>query len=142
MERSEQQQLTVAAIAARREAKALYSGFKVGAALEDNRGTIWTGCNVESSSYGLSICAERVALVKALSEGATGFRRMVIAAGADGDDSPASPCGACRHLLNDYAPGIEIILVNPESGSQKEFTLDELYPEPFSDESLTGEHKA
>ncbi len=124
--------LIEAAREARRFARAKYSGFAVGAALETDDGRIFTGANVESSSYGLTVCAERVALLKALSEGADKFTRLVIVTGAN---PPALPCGACRQLLWDYARGIEIILVGKE-GEPLRLTLEELYPHPFGDENL------
>src|SRR5262245_30140375 len=82
--------------AARENAIAPYYGFKVGAAIETNEGQIYTGCNIENASFGLSICAERVALWKALSEGVRGFRRIAIVTDAT---VPTPPCGACRQLL-------------------------------------------
>src|SRR5688572_11485210 len=85
--------LIAKAAAAREFARAPYSGFKVGAALETSDGRIFTGCNIENASYGLTVCAERVALWKALSEGASEFRQIALAT-----DAPTltSPCGACR----------------------------------------------
>ena len=90
--------LIQSALMARSFSQAKYSNFKVGAALETLDGEIITGCNIESSSYGLTICAERVALTKALSEGKLNFHRMAIV-GPDNDFCP--PCGACRQLLYD-----------------------------------------
>jgi cytidine deaminase len=84
---------------ARQRALAPYSGFMVGAAIETRSGQIYTGCNIENASYGLSICAERVALWKALSEGAKDFRAMAIVSNAE---TLTSPCGACRQLLWEY----------------------------------------
>ena len=89
-------ELIAKALEARDNALAPYSGFKVGAAIETADGRVYTGCNIENVSYGLSICAERVALWKALSEGAQGFREMAIVSGAD---ILTSPCGACRFQL-------------------------------------------
>ena len=86
--------------------KAIYSKFHVGAALEDDKGNIFGGTNVESSSYGLTICAEQVALSKALSEGSEHFKSIAI---VGPDDKFCPPCGACRQLLYDYAPDINII---------------------------------
>src|SRR6516225_7346238 len=91
--------LIALAAAAREKALAAYSGFKVGAALRARDGRIYTGCNIENASYGLSICAERVALWKALSEGASGFAEMAIVTDAE---TLTSPCGACRQLLWEY----------------------------------------
>lgn len=121
-----------AAREARENARAEYSRFRVGAAIEAEDGRIFTGANVESSSYGLSMCAERVALFKALSEGAGGFKRLAIVTQAD---PPSAPCGACRQLLWDYARGIEIIMAGP-SGETVETTIEELFPKAFGEEDL------
>ena len=118
--------------AARNLAQARYSNFKVGAALLTDNNKIITGCNVESSSYGLTICAERVALTKALSEGITAFKAIAIYA-KDGALCP--PCGACRQLLYDYASNIDIIL--SDGKEQQIIKLRELLPMPF-DESQLG----
>ena len=95
--------------AARQHAQAGYSGFKVGAALELPDGTIVTGCNIENATYGLTICAERVALVKALSDGHTSFTRIAVVADTE---APTPPCGPCRQLLWEYCGDIEVILAN------------------------------
>lgn len=124
----EDKRLIQSARLAQSKAQAKYSGFKVGAALLTDDGRIFTGCNVESSSYGLSICAERVALVKALSEGATEFVKIAVYTGGT---KPAAPCGACRQLLWDYAPDIEIISVAGENIAR--YNLKQLYPYPFDD---------
>ena len=105
-------ELIAAARAARANAKAEFSRFKVGAALETTDGVIVTGCNVENASYGLSMCAERVALFKAISEGRTAFTRIVIVAETP---APTPPCGACRQLLWEFCGDVEIILANMES---------------------------
>ena len=96
--------LTDAALAAREHAHAPFSNFRVGAALEDSSGGIHTGCNVENATYGLTICAERVAVFKAISEGARDFRRIAIAADAD---TLTPPCGACRQILWEFCGDIE-----------------------------------
>ncbi|MHB2150132.1 cytidine deaminase [Caldithrix abyssi] len=127
------EKLIKAAREARKFARARYSNFQVGAALLTRDGQIITGSNVESSSYGLTICAERVALTKALSEGIDQFEAIAIVA-KDGSFTP--PCGACRQLLYDYAPDIEIILSNGKE-TQK-YKLKELLPHAF-DESNLGE---
>ena len=101
--------LLTAATAAREFAQAQYSGFKVGAALETADGRVSTGCNIENATYGLTLCAERVALFKALSEGLVVFTRIVVV--ADTPD-PTPPCGACRQLLWEYCGDIEVILGN------------------------------
>ncbi len=121
--------LTEAALAAREHAHAPYSNFRVGAVLEDEAGEIHSGCNVENATYGLTICAERVAVFKAISEGARKFKRIAIAADTD-DLTP--PCGACRQILWEFCGDIEVILVNPR-GKQQTHQLSALFPLPFSD---------
>jgi cytidine deaminase len=125
-------QLVEQARKAQVNARAQYSHFQVGAALETADGCIFTGVNVESSSYGLSICAERVALFKALSEGENRFVRLVVATESD---PPCPPCGACRQLLWDYARGIEIILMG-KTGEPVVTTIEELFPKAFGSEDL------
>jgi cytidine deaminase len=124
--------LISAALAARENAFAPYSKFRVGAALEDDRGRIHTGCNVENATYGLTVCAERVAVLKAVSEGARKFRRIAIA--ADTED-PTPPCGACRQILWEFCGDIEIVLANP-SGKAETHRLKDLFPRPFDASSL------
>lgn len=123
------QELLDAAKQAREKAQAPYSKFKVGSALLSSDGRVFTGCNVESSSYGLTICSERVALCKALSEGATSFVRIVVVADTQ---EPTTPCGACRQLLWDFCRDIEITLANL-AGATKTLRLSQLFPEPFDD---------
>jgi len=119
--------LIVTATAAREKAFAPYSNFLVGAALEADDGSVISGCNVESASYGLTICAERVALVKAVSEGYTRFHTIVVVA----DTAELTPpCGACRQLLWEFAPDVTVILANL-TGDTKEFTMRELLPYGF-----------
>ena len=119
--------LAEAALRARENAHAPFSKFKVGAALEDISGSIHTGCNVENATYGLTICAERVAVFKAISEGARKFRRIAIAADT-GMLTP--PCGACRQILWEFCGDIELILVNLQGATEK-FQLANLFPRPF-----------
>jgi cytidine deaminase len=118
-------------VAAAREARghavADYSHFKVGAALETIAGTIVTGCNVENATYGLTICAERVAMFKALSEGHREFRRIAIVADTA---QPTPPCGACRQILWEFCGDIEVILVNPR-GASETLQLKSLFPRAF-----------
>ena len=121
--------LVKAARQAREQARAKYSNFKVGSALLCRDGRVFTGCNIESSSYGLTICSERVALFKALSEGADNFIRIVVV--ADTDELTA-PCGACRQLMWDFCGDIEIVLTNL-AGRSKTLRLTQLFPEPFGD---------
>ena len=127
------EKMLLAAKEARKFSQAKYSNFKVGAALLTNNDEIYSGCNVESSSYSLTICAERVALTKALSEGITEFKAIAIAA-RDGEFCP--PCGACRQLLFDYAPDIDVILTNGKD--IKSYKLKELLPVAFEDSQLGG----
>ena len=121
--------LVSAARRARQHAQARYSGFKVGAALELPDGTIVTGCNIENATYGLTLCAERVALVKALSEGRTSFSRIAVVADTD---APTPPCGPCRQLLWEYCGDIEILMANLEAVTATH-RLGELLPLPFDD---------
>jgi cytidine deaminase len=119
--------LTAKAAAAREHALAVHSGFKVGAALETKDGHIYTGCNVENISYGLTVCAERVALWKALSEGAREFKQIVIVT----DDVKATPpCGACRQLLWEYCGNITVHL-HSLKGPTELYGLADLFPHPF-----------
>jgi len=124
--------LVEAALAARKHAVAPYSHFLVGAALETAQGEIITGCNVENSTYGLTLCAERVAVFKAISEGARRFTRIAIAADTE---ALTPPCGACRQILWEFCGDIEIVLVNLK-GKVKSFRLAELFPSPFDDSFL------
>ena len=103
------------------------SGFAVGAAIEDEDGRIWGGCNVENSTYGLTVCAERVAIWKALSEGVRRFRAVAVVTGAE---DPTPPCGACRQILWEFAGDVPVVMAT-ESGKKKRFRLAELFPEPF-----------
>lgn len=119
--------LCEAALAARDRAHAPYSGFRVGAALEDETGRVHTGCNIENATYGLTVCAERVAVFKAVSEGARKFRRIAIAADAE---KLTPPCGACRQILWEFCGDIEVALVNPRGGSET-LRLSALFPRPF-----------
>lgn len=119
--------LLAAAIRAREHAHAVFSGFKVGAALEDASGAIHTGCNLENATYGLTICAERVAVFKAMSEGKRKFRRIAVAADTD---ALTPPCGACRQILWEFCGNLEVILVNLQ-GKTETFNMKELFPRPF-----------
>jgi cytidine deaminase len=121
------EQLVAAARAAREHAIADFSHFKVGAALETDTGEIITGCNVENASYGLTICAERVAIFKALSEGKRAFTRIVVA--ADTAD-PTPPCGACRQIIWEFCGDIEVTLANMQKVT-KTLQMKDLLPLPF-----------
>jgi cytidine deaminase len=121
-----------AALAARANAHAPFSHFAVGAALEDDTGRVFTGCNVENATYGLTICAERVAVFKGISEGARRFRRIVIAADTA---TLTPPCGACRQILWEFCRDIPVTLVNLQ-GKTEIFQLSALFPRPFDDSFL------
>jgi cytidine deaminase len=121
------EELIAAAVDARTRAKARYSGFTVGAALATPDGRVFTGCNIENASYGLTLCAERVALVKAISEGAEIFARLVVVADTE---SPTPPCGPCRQLLWEYCGDIDVILANLD-GPIARHRLSALLPLPF-----------
>ena len=123
--------LVARARAAMRNAHAPYSEFHVGAAIEAADGTIHVGCNVESASYGLTICAERMALGAAVAAGATALRRVVVTTDVD---PPAAPCGACRQLLAEFGLDLEVIAVGP--GSERRWTLRQLLPDAFTRETL------
>ena len=119
--------LVSAARRARRHAQAAYSGFKVGAALETTTGIIITGCNVENATYGLTVCAERVAMFKALSEGHRAFIRIAIVADTE---APTPPCGACRQILWEFGGNLIIELANLKS-TKGTHRLKDLLPLPF-----------
>lgn len=125
--------LVAAARAARGHARAAYSGFRVGAALECADGTVVTGCNIENATYGLTVCAERVALFKALSDGRDDFVRIAVVADTA---APTPPCGPCRQLLWEYCGDIEVVMANltAETGRHQ---LSALLPLPF-DRRLLG----
>lgn len=124
--------LLSAAKQARENARPDYSGFKVGAAVEDSEGRIFAGCNVESASYGLTICAERSALFTAVAAGASAFRRVVVVTAAD---KLTPPCGACRQVMWDLCRDVEVTLANLH-GATKTYQLSQLLPEPFDAKSL------
>ena len=121
------EELVQRAIITRKNAYAPYSQFTVGAALLCKSGQIYTGCNVENSSYGLCICAERSAVVKAISEGETEFVALAIVADTK---EPVLPCGACRQVLSEFNSDLRLIMAT-ESGSRREKKLSALFPEPF-----------
>ena len=112
---------------ARRFAQARYSHFEVGAALETAAGDVIGGCNIENATYGLTLCAERVALVKALSEGHRVFTRIAVVADTE---ALTPPCGPCRQLLWEYCGDLEIVLANLTGGTARH-RLSALFPMPF-----------
>ncbi len=103
------------------------SGFAVGAALEAQGGELFTGCNVENSTYGLTVCAERVAVWKALSEGVRRFTGIAVVTGAA---VPTPPCGACRQILWEFTGDIPVVMATVD-GKTKRMMLSALFPEPF-----------
>lgn len=128
--------LVAAARGVMRNACARHSGFRVGAALLTNDGEIVVGVNVESSSYGGTICAERSALVAALSAGHREFRAIAVA----GDThEPLAPCGICRQLLHDYAPGLWVICAGAEES--RVVALGDLLPMAFDASALEGDER-
>lgn len=130
---SGQDALLEAARAARLHAFAPFSGFKVGAALETAGGRVITGCNVENATYGLTLCAERVAVVKAISEGERQFARVAVVADTE---APTPPCGACRQILWEFGGDLEVILGNL-ADEKGRFRLRDLLPHPFDARLLT-----
>lgn len=119
--------LVEAAIRARENAHAPFSGFRVGAAVEDEGGRIYTGCNVENATYGLTVCAERVAIFKAISEGARQFRRVAVVADTE---TLTPPCGACRQILWEFCGDVEIVLANL-GGKTETLRLGAVFPRAF-----------
>jgi len=127
--------LVTAAREARKRARAAYSHFKVGAALETADGHVVTGCNIENATYGLTLCAERVATFKAVSEGYDSFRRIAIVADTE---TPTPPCGPCRQILWEFAGDIEVILANLTEEKGR-YRLSDLLPLPFDARFLKKE---
>ncbi|MBI5396342.1 MAG: cytidine deaminase [Verrucomicrobia bacterium] len=122
-----ERRLVAAARAARKRAHAPYSRFHVGAALLAASGTIYRGCNVENASYGLTICAERVALASAVAAGERRFVALAVASAGG-----VTPCGACRQVLAEFAPTLKVIVTDAaKRGRCRTFVLDELLPHRF-----------
>ena len=124
--------LVAAAKQARENAHAPYSNFRVGAALRATSGQVYTGCNVENSTYGLTVCAERVAIFKAISEGERGFDAIAVVA-----DTPilTPPCGACRQLIWEFCGDVDIILANLK-GQVEVVRTSAILPRPFDSSFL------
>lgn len=127
--------LIKAATNAREKAIAPYSGFKVGSAVLAASGKVYTGCNIENSSYGLTMCAERVAIFKALSEGENRILAVAVVAGSK---EICRPCGACRQVLQDFARDARIISATLD-GQRVTETMSQLLPGPFDDRILSRE---
>jgi len=122
------EQLIAAAIAAKSQAYAPYSRFRVGAALADERGRIFTGCNVENVSFGATNCGERTAIFKAVSEGSRKISRLAVVCD---QDEPCMPCGICRQVIAEFAGADFILLAASPSGKYRSYTLAELLPDAF-----------
>ena len=125
-------ELCQAAVAMLDRAYIPYSHFPVGAALECADGTVFTGCNIENAAYGCTICAERTAIVKAVSEGATKFTAVAVA----GEDADAWPCGICRQVLNEFSKDMRVICGARKTGKFTAVPLTELLPRAFGPEDL------
>jgi cytidine deaminase len=119
--------LIAAATAARENAHAPFSHFKVGAAVEDSDGHMHTGCNIENATYGLTLCAERVAVFKAVSEGIKQFTRVAVVT-STGILTP--PCGACRQILWEFCGDAELVLANLD-GKRETMRISDIFPRPF-----------
>ena len=132
------EQLARLARNARKHSFSPYSRFRVGAALLTKSGKVYTGCNIESSSYGLTVCAERTALFKAVSEGEKKFVAMAVATDQDG---LTPPCGACRQVIMDLAGDIDLIVAGSKRGIWIA-KMSELYPYPFGASNLKKKKKA
>jgi cytidine deaminase len=131
------EELIRAAQAARNNAYAPYSRFAVGAAVQGGSGRIYSGCNVENASYGLTMCAERVAIFQAV---AAGEKRLTVLAVAADTPSPASPCGACRQVMAEF--GIKTVVMCNTKGDRLAVTLEELLPYAFDKTDLPGDEGA
>lgn len=129
---SEKDLLIDAAKQARGNAHAPYSNFRVGAALRSTSGRIFSGCNVENASYGLTMCAERVAIFKAISEGERGFSALAVVTDAD---VLTPPCGACRQLIWEFCGDVAVTIANLK-GQTEVMQMKDLFPRPFDDSNL------
>lgn len=126
--------LVRAAIAAAQRAYAPYSNYQVGAALQTQDGQIFSGCNVENAAYPATICAERTALVKAVSEGERQFARLAVVSPSGG-----APCGTCRQMLYEFAPGLWVIIARMNGEIVAEVSLTDLLPRGFGPSDLLGD---
>lgn len=135
--RSEYQRLVKDAIAAKKRAHAPYSRFRVGAALLASSGRVYVGCNIEISTYALTICAERTAIFKAISEGDRNFKAIAV---VSDDPGYTPPCGACRQVLMDLAGNIDFLMVNGK-GNVKVLKMNKLLPHAFGQKNLERTRK-
>jgi cytidine deaminase len=129
---SENENLVTAAKQARENAHAPYSNFRVGAALRGSSGRIFSGCNVENATYGLTVCAERVAIFKAISEGERGFSAIAVVTDTE---KLTPPCGACRQLIWEFCGDVPVTMANL-GGKRETLQMKELFPKPFDDSNL------
>jgi len=129
---TEYDSLIAAARRARENAHAPYSNFRVGAALRAKSGRMFGGCNVENATYGLTVCAERVAIFKAISEGERGFDAVAVVTDAD---SLTPPCGACRQLIWEFCGDVPIVMANLK-GKREVLQMRDLFPKPFDSSSF------
>ena len=126
-------QLVQLAANARQNAYAPYSQFKVGAALITEDGTIYQGCNIENASYGMTVCAERVAVFKAVSEGITDIAAIAVVVPGGG-----TPCGGCRQVLNEFNPNMLVLLGDEQGNLYAEMVLSDLLPDAFGPHNLSA----
>jgi cytidine deaminase len=129
---TEHDPLVAAAKLARENAHAPFSNFRVGAAVRANSGRIFGGCNVENATYGLTVCAERIAIFKAISEGERGFDAIAVSTDTE---SLTPPCGACRQIIWEFCGDIPVILSNLK-GKTETIQMRELFPKPFDSSNL------
>jgi cytidine deaminase len=129
---SEHDPLVAAAKLARENAHAPFSNFHVGAAVRANSGRIFGGCNVENATYGLTVCAERIAIFKAISEGERGFDAIAVSTDTD---TLTPPCGACRQIIWEFCGDVPVILSNLK-GKTETFQMRDLFPKPFDSTNL------
>jgi cytidine deaminase len=129
---NEHEALITASKQARENAHAPYSNFRVGAAVRASSGRIFAGCNIENASYGLTLCAERVAIFKALSEGERNFEAIAVVTDAD---ILTPPCGACRQIIWEFCGDVPVLLANLQ-GKRESLIMSELFPKPFDSSSF------
>ena len=129
---SEYDVLIAAATKGRENAHAKFSNFKVGAALHTPAGKIYTGCNIENATYGLTLCAERTAIFKAVSEGERRFDAIAVVTDTD---TLTPPCGACRQIIWEFCGDVPVVLANLK-GKTETFRMSQLFPKPFDSSNL------